>query len=77
MGGKTTKLFRSSPPPSSKAQTDNDSPYHEHHTNYENHDIQQPNDAIMKNSLNPFVYYRRGYVKHIILRFLFLKNVFT
>lgn len=59
MGGKTTKLFRSSPQPSPQAQTD-DSPYHESHVNYDNHDIHQADDSIMKNPLSPFVYYRRG-----------------
>lgn len=60
MGGKTTKLFRGSPQPSTNAQTDTDSPYHEHHRNYNNHDIQRPDDTVMKNSLSPFVYFRRG-----------------
>lgn len=69
MGGKTTKLFRTSPQPSSKAQTDNDSSYHENHINY---NIQQPDDVIMKNPSSPFVYYRRGYVKKIILQYLFI-----
>jgi len=60
MGGKTTKFFGSSPQPNSKTQNDNDSPYHEHHKNYDSQDIQQPNETIMKNPLSPFVYYRRG-----------------
>lgn len=69
MGGKTTKLFRTSPQPSSKAQTDNDSSYHEHHKNY---NTQQPDDVIMKNPSSPFVYYRRGYVKKNNFTILFL-----
>ncbi|KAF0762827.1 Uncharacterized protein FWK35_00008957 [Aphis craccivora] len=60
MGGKTTKLFRGSPQPSTNAQTDTDSPYHEHHRNYNHHDIQRPDNIVMKNSLSPFVYFRRG-----------------
>ncbi|XP_026816676.1 tumor suppressor candidate 2-like [Rhopalosiphum maidis] len=60
MGGKTTKLFRSSPQPNTKDQTDNNSPYHEHHKNHNNHDIQLPDDPVVKNPLSPFVYYRKG-----------------
>lgn len=57
MGGKTTKLFRNSTQPGSKAQDENDSQYHEHLNNFEK---QQQDETISKNSISPFVYYRRG-----------------
>lgn len=57
MGGKTTKLFRNSSQPGSKAQDEKDCHYHEHSNSY---DKQQQDEIITKNSLSPFVYHRRG-----------------
>lgn len=57
MGGKTTKLFRNSTQPGSKAQDDTDFQYNEQ---FNHHDHQQSNEPFIKNPISPFVHYRRG-----------------
>jgi len=58
MGGKTTKLFKSSTQSSSKVQKDE--------VDFQEHKIDdspqqpQPEEPVNKNPTSPFVYYRRG-----------------
>lgn len=57
MGGKTTKLFRNLTQSDLKAQDENDSQYHKQ---LKNHNNQQPDESMTKNTISPFVHYRRG-----------------
>jgi len=58
MGGKTTKLFKSSTHSSSKVQKDEVDI--QEHKNHDSPQRLQPEKPADKNPTSPFVYYRRG-----------------
>lgn len=55
MGGKTTKLFRNSNQ-STKTQNESEPEFHEQLNTSTN----QPDETIVKDSIGPFVHYRKG-----------------
>lgn len=62
MGGKTTKLFRNSSQPA-KTQDESDSEFHNQLHNFTHQSDtkrDQRDETIVKNSVSPFIHYRKG-----------------